>query len=226
MSLKENIAYVWDEIEKSAAVFGRKKEEIALVAVSKTVPVAKIEEAMQYGMDTFGENRIQEFRDKYEMLHGKGSWHIIGRLQKNKLKYIIGKTALVHSVSSISTLEEIHRLSEKQEVLTDCLIQINIGNEETKSGILPEELSSFLEAVEQYDAVRIQGLMAIAPFMEDEQAVRPYFAEMRTLFEALPETKTITKKRLSMGMSHDFRIAIEEGANMVRVGSLIFGERI
>lgn len=225
MSVLENINKIKAEIEAHAKVAGHSSADIALVAVTKTVPVQRMQEAYDAELHVFGENRVQEFCDKYEYFKNNVAWHLIGRLQKNKVKYIIGKTALIHSVSSIALADEIEKISKKQGVVTDCLVQVNIGKEVSKSGVAEEELYPFIEQLAGYENLRVQGLMAIAPFFEDAEETRPYFARMKALFDNIKTSDTVEKRWLSMGMSHDYTVAIEEGANMVRIGSSIFGVR-
>lgn len=225
MSVAENIAQVRACIEESAKKSGRRAEDIRLVAVSKTVDLGRIREALGTGIADLGENRVQEMMEKMPELPENVRWHMIGRLQKNKVKYIIGKTELIHSLCSLEVAAEIERLSAKHGVQTDCLVQINIGREESKAGIAEEELPAFLEALAPMKHIRVRGLMAIAPIVEHPEAARPYFARMKELFDGLPETERVRRDWLSMGMSGDFEVAIEEGANLVRVGSSIFGRR-
>ena len=206
MSVAENIAQVRACIEESAKKSGRRAEDIRLVAVSKTVDLGRIREALGTGIADLGENRVQEMMEKMPELPENVRWHMIGRLQKNKVKYIIGKTELIHSLCSLEVAAEIERLSAKHGVQTDCLVQINIGRAPMKH-------------------IRVRGLMAIAPIVEYPEAARPYFARMKELFDGLPETEWVRRDWLSMGMSGDFEVAIEEGANLVRVGSSIFGRR-
>ncbi len=153
-------------------------------------------------------------------------WHLIGRLQKNKVKYIINKTELIHSLCSFEVAKEIDRLSKKEGVSTDCLLQINVGHEASKQGLEMDEGDGFIEALAELDSINIKGLMAIAPQVEDPEDARCYFREMKDKFDRIREGRNLCMKYLSMGMSHDFQVAIEEGANVVRIGSRIFGERI
>ena len=225
MSIKGNVQEVLEKIVKSASKTGRSGRDVQLVAVSKTVPAARVEEAIEAGLHTFGENRVQEWKEKSELLSGNIAWHIIGRLQKNKVKYIIRKIELLHSLCTLEVAQEIERLSQKKGVRTNCLVQVNIGREESKSGVQEEELLPFLEQLQVLPHLQIQGLMAIAPIAENPEEVRRYFARMRELFEKMPTGENMERKFLSMGMSGDYQVAIEEGANMVRVGSRIFGAR-
>ncbi len=225
MSVAENMQKIRACIAGSAAKCGRSPEEIRLVAVSKTVEVERIRQALAAGACDLGENRVQEMMEKMPQLPENVRWHMIGRLQKNKVKYIIGKTELIHSLCSLEVAQEIQRLSLKNQVWTDCLVQINIGREESKAGIEAEQLPAFLQAVSEMDHIRIRGLMAIAPIVDEPEQARPYFARMKQLFDGLEENEQVSRQWLSMGMSGDYQVAIEEGANLVRIGSSIFGQR-
>lgn len=225
MSVAENMQEIRACIAGSAVKCGRSPEEIRLVAVSKTVEVERIRQALAAGACDLGENRVQEMMEKMPQLPENVRWHMIGRLQKNKVKYIIGKTELIHSLCSLEVAQEIQRLSLKHQVWTDCLVQINIGREESKAGIEAEQLPAFLQAVSEMDHIRIRGLMAIAPIVDEPEQARPYFARMKQLFDGLEENEQVSRQWLSMGMSGDYQVAIEEGANLVRIGSSIFGQR-
>lgn len=225
MGIRENIQQIQAEIENSAKKAGRRAEDVQLLAVSKTVESERILQAMDAGLTAFGENRVQEWKEKYEILPKNISWHIIGRLQKNKIKYIINKIELLHSLCTLEAAQEIERLSAREGVQTNCLVQVNIGREESKAGVEQEELERFLEQLQGFSHIKVQGLMAIAPFAENPEDVRRYFAKMRELYEKMPSEGNLERKFLSMGMSGDYKIAVEEGANIVRVGSKIFGAR-
>lgn len=224
MSVKENLEEVLCRIEKVRARAGL-EQKVTLVAVSKTVDPGRIREAYEAGARAFGENRVQEMLQKQPLLPENIEWHLIGRLQKNKIKYIINKTVLVHSVCDFSQAAEIDRLSKKQGIVTKCLIQVNIGREESKAGVDKDELFSFIRRLSEFQNIRIEGLMAIPPPGTEAEDSRVYFREMRRLYENLPEQENVARKWLSMGMSQDYEAAVEEGANMVRVGSYIFGKR-
>ena len=225
MGIRENIQQIQAEIENSAKKAGRRAEDVQLLAVSKTVESERILQAMDAGLTAFGENRVQEWKEKYEILPKNISWHIIGRLQKNKIKYIINKIELLHSLCTLEAAQEIERLSAREGVQINCLVQVNIGREESKAGVEQEELERFLEQLQGFSHIKVQGLMAIAPFAENPEDVRRYFAKMRELYEKMPSEGNLERKFLSMGMSGDYKIAVEEGANIVRVGSKIFGAR-
>lgn len=225
MDLMSNINEVYKNIEKAAKVSGRTPEEITLIAVSKTKPIELLKEAWECNIRVFGENKVQEVMDKYENIPD-ASWHFIGKLQKNKVKYIVDKVDLIHSLDNISLAEEINKRADKKGIVVNTLVQINIGDEATKSGIHKDELNSFIEKVKEFNNIKICGLMAIPPKCSKEEA-RNYFKEMRKLFDHLKclEDNSMEMKYLSMGMTGDYEVAIEEGSNMVRVGTGIFGER-
>ena len=226
MSVTENLKEVDELIRISAEKSGRTRDDIKLVAVSKTVPVERIQEAVDAGQTVFGENRVQEMVSKIPELPQFVEFHLIGRLQKNKVKYIIKKTNLIHSLCTIDVAKEIDRLSRREDVVTDCLLQVNIGHEDTKQGLDISEVDDFLCALTELDNIRVKGLMAIAPPAEDPEDVRSCFRQMKDKFDSIRENEKVSMKYLSMGMSHDFQVAVEEGANVVRIGSKIFGERI
>ncbi|WP_243156140.1 YggS family pyridoxal phosphate-dependent enzyme [Clostridium sp. C2-6-12] len=201
-------------------------EEVKLLAVSKTKPLEELEEAYIAGMRDFGENKVQELVKKSENFHDDVRWHFIGQLQSNKVKYLVDKVYLIHSLGSLSLLKEIERVFGKADKVANTLIQINIGKEESKSGILEEDLYGFIEEVENCNHVSVKGIMVIIP-IGDEESNRKYFRKTKKIFNELKEKryKNISMEILSMGMTHDFMTAIEEGSNLVRIGTGIFGER-
>lgn len=227
MSIKENLEEIRESIDRNARIAGRKGEDITLVAVTKTVDVKRIAQAVELGCTTLGENKVQEFLSKCDILGKNVDWHIIGQLQKNKVKYIIDKIGLLHSLSSLSVAQEIQRLCERKDTTLDCLVQVNVSREESKSGVYQEDLEAFLEALDSLNRVRIRGLMTMAPFSPDPEEARPVFHKLKEWFDKLSgqESDRMQMRYLSMGMSGDFQVAIQEGANMVRIGSSIFGER-
>lgn len=227
MSIAENIAQIKARIQQARLNSPRAAAQVQLLAVSKTKPLEDIREAWQAGQTWFGENRVQELTPKQEALP-QAQWHLIGHLQSNKVKYIIGKTALIHSLDSLALADEIEKRSAAAGLVTKCLVQVNIAEEEQKSGLLLPQLSDFLDAMADRPHVKIMGLMTIGPAVEDPEDIRPVFAQLRALYQReqgrrLPHCDF---QWLSMGMSHDYHIAVEEGANIVRVGSGIFGNRI
>lgn len=226
MDIANRIHEVRRRILDAAKRAGRDEKEITLVAVSKTQPAEVLVGAYNEGIRIFGENKVQELIEKYPALQNV-SWHLVGHLQKNKVKYIVDKVSLIHSLDSVELAEEINKRAKASGKVVNVLIQINIGKEETKSGIYEEDLEDFTEKLSEYDGIRILGIMAIPPASENPEDSRKYFRRMRELFEKLKNKKhdNFDIKYLSMGMTNDFEIAIEEGANIVRVGTGIFGER-
>ena len=216
MGIKQNIEELKFKIPK----------EVKLLAVSKTKPLEELEEAYIAGMRDFGENKVQELVKKSENFHDDVKWHFIGQLQSNKVKYLVDKVYLIHSLASISLLNEIEKVFEKANKVANALIQINIGREDSKSGIFEEDLYDFIEAIEKCKNVSVSGIMVIIP-NGDEESNRRYFEKTKKIFEKLKEKeyKNVSMNILSMGMTHDYMIAIEEGSNLVRIGTGIFGER-
>ncbi|MBE6070741.1 MAG: YggS family pyridoxal phosphate-dependent enzyme [Clostridium butyricum] len=216
MGIKENIEEIKLKIPAN----------VKLLAVSKTKPIEALEEAYAAGMREFGENKVQELLEKEEKFHKDVKWHLIGHLQTNKVKYLVDKVHLIHSLDSIKLLDEIEKVYGKNEKTVNTLIQINIGREESKSGILEENLDEFIEAIEKCNHILVKGIMVIIP-KGNEESNRYYFKRTKEIFENL-KTKTfknISMDILSMGMTNDYMTAIEEGSNLVRVGTGIFGER-
>ena len=226
MTIAENIVEVQRKIEEAKSRSAHAASDVLLLAVTKTHPVEMIKEAADFGLRDFGENRVQELNSKYDFFP-EINWHLIGHLQNNKVRQIIGRTVLIHSLDSINLAEEIEKRSAAAELITNCLVQINIAEEETKSGIHEEELADFLISMADYPHIRIQGLMTIGPHVEAAEEIRPVFAQLRKLFirEKAKNMSHLDLRYLSMGMSYDYDIAVEEGANIVRVGSSIFGAR-
>jgi len=216
LSVEENISRVTITIPK----------DVTLIAVSKTKPIEAIEEAYNMGIRDFGENKVQELVDKYDKLPKDIRWHLIGHLQRNKVKYIVGKVHLIHSLDGLKLLDEIEKQYKANNAIAQVLIQINIGKEESKTGAYLENLEELLEACEVCNHVKVKGLMAIIP-QGSEESCRDYFKKMKNIFCELKKRKfnNITMEVLSMGMTDDYQIAIEEGSNMVRIGSGIFGKR-
>lgn len=223
----ENLKEVEAKIEAACKRAGRDRSEVTLIAVSKTKPVEMLEEAYGIGIREFGENKVQEMMDKYEVMPKDIHWHMIGHLQRNKVKYLMGKAALIHSVDSLRLAEEISAQSAKHEVTTDILIEVNIAGEETKFGTDREEAIALVEAAAKLPNIHICGLMTIAPFVENSEDNRKYFQQIRQLSVDIKEKNidNVDMRILSMGMTGDYEVAIEEGATMVRVGTGIFGAR-
>jgi PLP dependent protein len=200
--------------------------DVTLIAVSKTRTVEEMKEAYDVGIRDFGENKVQEIQEKYEAFGETIRWHLIGHLQRNKVKYILGKVHLIHSLDSVKLLNEIETQCSKKDLTVDALIQINIGREESKSGILIEDLDNLLKECGNCKFVNIKGLMSIIP-KGDEDSCRSYFKELKTIWNRLKggNYQNVEMKYLSMGMSEDYKIAVQEGSNMIRVGQGIFGKR-
>lgn len=216
MSISQNIEEIRKQLPNS----------IKLLAVSKTKPLEELEEAYKVGIRDFGENKVQEMLKKQEEFYKDVNWHLIGNLQSNKVKYIVGKVYLIHSLSSIKLLKQIEKEFEKGREIANVLIQINIGREESKSGILIEELDELIGEVEKCNYVKVKGIMVIIP-KGNEESNRKHFKETKEIFDNLKkkEFKNVKMEILSMGMTHDYITAIEEGANLIRVGEGIFGKR-
>lgn len=226
MSLADNIEAVYEVIERAAAKSGRTKEDIHLVAATKMQPIEKLIEARDCGLKVFGENKVQELVEKYPHITDV-SWHLIGHLQKNKVKYIIDKVHMIHSVDSLELAQEIDKRASKISKVMPVLIQINIGRETTKSGIMEEQLYELCEELSELENIKVQGLMAIPPAEKEKGESRSYFRQMKNLYDRVSAMgyKGFDFKYLSMGMTEDFEEAIEEGANIIRVGTGLFGKR-
>lgn len=219
----EKLREVEERLQKACERAGRKREEVILLGASKSVPAERIREFYACGLSTFGENRVQEFLKKYQALKDIAiDWHFIGRLQSNKVKYILGKVSLIHSLDRDSLAQEINK---RAGAVQDVLIEVNIGEETTKGGVAPEELFAFYQHLLNYKNLRVLGLMCVPPYTEDPEKARPYFAKLRELKEKLESEFLVKLPHLSMGMSADFEVAVEEGATIVRIGTLLFGER-
>ena len=226
MDISANIRKIKQELAAAQIRSTKAKQNIKLLAVSKTKPIECIHAAMAAGQFEFGENRVQELLVKQELIPD-AKWHLIGHLQTNKVRHIIGKTELIHSLDSINLADEIEKRSAQAGIITKCLVQLNIANEATKSGIEIYELTDFIDAIKDRPHIQICGLMTIGPVVDDPEEIRPIFSTLRILFEEQKsrELSFAPMQWLSMGISNDFAVAVEEGANIVRVGSAIFGER-
>lgn len=225
--LKENLTKVEENIKKACDKAGRKRSEVTLIAVSKTKPVEMLQEIYDEGIREFGENKVQEMCEKMELMPQDIKWNMIGHLQTNKVKYIIGKTSLIHSVDSLKLAEEIQKQAVKHDVTADILVEVNIANEESKFGISKDETIQMVRDIAKLDHLKIKGLMTIAPFVENPEDNRLYFREIKQLSVDINNQNidNVSMDVLSMGMTGDYMVAIEEGATMVRVGTGIFGER-
>ena len=224
MSIAENIAEIRKNMEEARKKSPNPEQPVTLVAVTKTRTPEQLNEVLAAGQNILGENRVQELMDKHDAVNPGADWHIIGHLQSNKVKYIADKVVLVHSLESESLAKELNRRMLEIGRPMDCLVQVNIADEESKFGLAKEEVVPFLEMVSNRPGIHVKGLMNIAPFFEDTEQVRPIFREMYQLFQELKEKQIpgIDMEILSMGMSHDYQVAIEEGANMIRVGRSMF----
>lgn len=225
--IARNLETIKANIARAAERSGRSESDIDLLVVTKTIPVERIKIVEELGIYRFGENRVQEFLKKCDFFTKKTSWDIIGRLQSNKVKYIIDNVNLVHSLCTKSTATEMQRLCQVKDTYIDCLVEVNVGAEDSKDGLSLSELPYFLDEIAPLDRVRVKGLMTVAPFAFDAEEVRPVFRSLKKQFDMLSARKAdnFEMRHLSMGMSGDYEVAIEEGATIVRVGSAIFGSR-
>lgn len=225
--LIDNFKDVEDKIQKACEKAGRDRSEVTLIAVSKTKPIEMLQEAYDFGTRVFGENKVQEIVDKHEALPEDIHWHMIGHLQRNKIKYIIDKVDLIHSVDSVRLAEAIDKEAAKKGIIADILIEVNVAKEDTKFGLMPEDVEAFIDEIAKFSHIRVKGLMTIAPFVENPEENRPYFSRLRKLSVDIEAKKVdnVSMSILSMGMTNDYEIAIEEGATMVRVGTGLFGAR-
>lgn len=225
--LTENVIEVEKNIQAACDRAGRSREEVRLIAVSKTKPVSDIEEVLTTGILDYGENKVQELSDKYDVLPKNIRWHMIGHLQRNKVKYLIGKTVLIHSVDSLRLAEQIEHEAAKADTIMNVLIEVNVAGEESKFGTTCNEAIELVRAVAALKHVKIKGLMTIAPFTDNPEDNRIYFKKSKQLSVDIKSKNidNVDMDELSMGMTGDYEVAIEEGATMVRVGTGIFGER-
>ncbi|MCI6277014.1 MAG: YggS family pyridoxal phosphate-dependent enzyme [Clostridium sp.] len=215
-----------DSYERYLEIKNSVPDDVTIVAVSKTRSIEDMEGAYRAGARIFGENKVRELIGKYDSFHEDVQWHLIGHLQRNKVKYLVGKVDLIQSLDSVTLLNEIEKQFGKEKIIANTLIEINIGSEESKAGVLLNDLESLLVEVEKCQYVKVRGLMAIIP-KGDEESNRYYFKKVKELYERLQKKdfKNIIMSTLSMGMSGDYDIAISEGANMIRIGEGIFGKR-
>ncbi len=223
--IKNNLEIINEKIKKAALKANRHPEEIKLVAVTKTATIEQIKDALSAGVKIIGENKVQEAKEKYQILTTDIEWHLVGHLQTNKVKYAIEIFDCIQSMDSIKLAKEIDRRSLQFGKITNVLVEVNVSGEETKYGIKPEEVKPFLKEISKFSRIRVRGLMTIAPIGEVKEEVRPYFRKLRELFKEIKSKniKNVKMDYLSMGMTDDFEVAIEEGANMVRIGRGIFG---
>ena len=225
--IAENLAAVEENIRAACRRAGRSREDVALISVSKTKPVEMIEEAYRLGKREFGENKAQEMKEKFEVLPRDIRWHFIGHLQTNKVKYVVGRACLIHSVDSLHLAEAIEKESEKRNVVSQILVEVNVAGEESKFGLKSEETVALVQQIARLPHVHIQGLMTIAPYVQNPEENREVFRKLRELSVDIGDKNidNVSMGVLSMGMTGDYQVAIEEGATYVRVGTGIFGER-
>jgi pyridoxal phosphate enzyme (YggS family) len=221
---QERLASVRAGIAAAVARSGRSPEAVTLVAVSKTISVEGIREALSAGVRILGENRVQEAREKIALLPGLASWHLIGHLQSNKAKLAVQLFDCIHSLDSVRLAEDLDRHAEATGKIQRCLIEVNVGEEAQKSGAPEAEVRQILEAARRLPHLTVEGLMAVPPFLDDPEDVRPFFRRLRRLRDTLRQ-EGFSLEVLSMGMTHDFEVAVEEGATLVRIGTALFGPR-
>ncbi len=223
----ENIRKIHEQIEEATIRSGRKKEEILLLAVTKTVSPEAIEIAIEEGINTFGENRFQEASGKIPLVKSEAVWHMVGHLQSNKAKGAVELFQMIHSLDSLKLARKINACAKEHGKIQQCLVEVNLSGEESKFGIAPNDLRRFLENCSSFEHIAIQGLMTIPPYDPDPEKSRPTFRDLNELAKEASAWKmeSVSMKELSMGMTEDFPIAIEEGATIIRIGRGIFGER-
>ena len=225
--LKENLYQVQENMKEACRRSGRAESDVTLIAVSKTKPLPMLEEVYSLGIRDFGENKVQELVDKAEQLLDDIRWHMIGHLQRNKVKYIVDKVYMIHSVDSLRLAEEISKEAVKRGIIVNILIEVNVAGEESKFGVTPEDTPGLVQEISHLPGILVRGLMTIAPFVENAEDNRIFFSALKKLYVDITN-KNIDNVRmdyLSMGMTGDYEVAIEEGASFVRVGTGIFGER-
>lgn len=227
MSVCDNYKAVEDKVQKACERAGRARSEVTLIAVSKTKPLSMIQELLPLGVRDFGENKVQELTAKEEALQKDIRWHMIGHLQRNKVKYVVDKACMIHSVDSLRLAQEISREAVKHETMVSILIEVNVAGEESKFGVSPSETEDLVREAAKLPNIQVEGLMTIAPYVEDPEENRPVFRNLRNLSVDIrgKNIDNVNMNVLSMGMTGDYEVAIEEGATHVRVGTGIFGER-
>ena len=227
MKIADNLKQVEERITMACKNAGRNRNEVKLIAVSKTKPVEAINEAIACGIRSFGENKVQELKEKMLLLDEKLDWHLIGHLQTNKVKYIVGKVSLIHSLENIRLAETLDKEAKKHDIIADVLVEVNVAKEDSKFGLKPSDTESFIRKVSEFQNIRIKGLMTVAPYTDISEENRKYFRELKKIMVDLNNKNihNVNMNVLSMGMTSDYEIAIEEGATIVRVGTGIFGNR-
>ena len=225
--ISENLARVQNNIVKACERSGRDPSSVTLIAVSKTKPVPDLMEAYRAGARYFGENKVQELTEKYDQMPQDVKWHMIGHLQRNKVKYIVDKAELIHSVDSLRLAETIQQEAEKKGIVVPVLLEVNVAEEDTKYGLRVEEVLPLAQQLAEFPNIRVEGLMTIAPYVEDPEENRDIFRQLKKLSVDIGQKNinNINMHVLSMGMTGDYEVAVEEGATLVRVGTGIFGER-
>jgi len=224
---KKNLEIIEENICKACKKAGRKRSEVTLIAVSKTKPLEDLQAVYDLNIRDFGENKVQELTGKIEAMPDDIKWHMIGHLQRNKVKYIVDKVELIHSVDSLRLAEEISKQAIKKNVNVNILVEINIGDEESKFGISADEVKVLVRDIAKLDNIKVQGLMCVAPYVVDSEENRAFFHKIKDLSVDIMKENidNVSMNVLSMGMSNDYQVAIEEGATMVRIGSNLFGKR-
>ena len=223
-SIKNNLQEIYASMENAAKKSGRKFSDISLIGVTKTIDKERIKELVSLGVKNLGESRVQEFCPKHSDLDKNINWHFIGNLQTNKVKYIVGKVSLIHSVNSAKLANEINKQAHKMNIVQDVLLEVNAFGEETKMGLAEKDINNVVEQIAKLPNIKLKGLMAIAPHVEDPQKTRFFFESLKEIFVDISRIRTdnIDMKFLSMGMTNDYEVAIESGANMIRIGTGIF----
>ncbi len=225
--IAQNIRQVESRIDAACSRSGRDRQDVTLIAVSKTKPVSMLMEAYDYGCRHFGENKVQELVDKYEQMPKDIKWHMIGHLQRNKVKYVVDKAYLIHGVDSLRLAEEISKEAIKKNIIAHILVEVNVAGEETKFGTSGEEALALVRKISDLPSIQVEGLMTIAPYVENPEKNREYFKSLYQLSVDISgkNIDNVNMDVLSMGMTGDYEVAVEEGATYVRVGTGIFGER-
>ena len=225
--IKDNLNFIKEDIKNILIKQGRDIDSVKIIAVTKTIDIQRIEESIECGVKDIGENRVQELEKKIEFFKDDINYHMIGHLQTNKVKYIIDRVKLIHSLDRISLAKEINKQAKKYGIIVDTLIQVNVSEEESKFGLKVDELIPFIEKISKFSNIKVKGLMTIAPFTDDEILLRNVFRKMNDLKEDISKKnyENVFLEYMSMGMTNDYKIAIEEGSNMVRIGTGIFGKR-
>lgn len=225
--MEKTLEEIYKQIKKNAVISGRSEKDVTLVAVSKTYPVLAINEAIELGCHHFGENKVQELMMKIEEIKEGEKWHLIGHLQTNKVKYIIGHVTLIHSVDSLKLAKEIEKQSAKKQVITSILIEVNVARETSKHGVYIEDVLELVREISHLPHVKMEGFMTVAPYVEDPEENRPIFKALYNLSVDIQKQNidNISTSILSMGMSNDYEVAIQEGATIVRIGTALFGAR-